>query len=440
MFCTKCGNKVEESDAFCTACGEKVVNMQDDAGEDAQKAFEPQTAQSSTQPIVAQSEPQPATQTQATQPVQQTSVVQPVSQTTVPQPQPQSQPQPMQQPVQQVQQMPVQATTAFGMPVNASPIPTPAVASVANANASGREISMTKSKKKSGNTKIIIIILVIALIAAAAAAAVLTNGFGFMGPMVKGSVNEYTWDELSKISEQISAAPNEESAIEIAKRFNLTTPDGRLDGTQYKEIQLTDGKNVSVQITGFWHDEKSSGGKAGITFIFKDVMIKRPMNTTDTDEGGWDKSEMRHWLSNEGMNTLPEDLRERLISVNKLTNNTGHTDNTKSVTATQDKLWLYSAKEICGDITWWSGSDKSFCDDVCNAEGSQYKLFREMEIDANSSNRELINEFDGEFIFWWLRSPKPDSTYIFLEIGDNGNPHNYAGATYSSGVVPGFCI
>lgn len=435
MFCTKCGNKIEESDAFCTACGEKVVNMQDDASEVAQQVSGPQAAQPAAQAEAVQSEPQPAAQAQTTQPVQQIPVTQPSVQA---QAQQQTQPQP--QPEQQVQPVPVQTTTASGMPVNPAPIPTPAVAATAAADASGREISMPKSKKKGGAAKIIVIILVIALIAAAAATAVLTNGFGFMGPAVKGSLNEYTWDELSKISEQISAAPDEANAIEIAKKFNLTTPDGRLDGTQIKEVQLTDGKNVKVQISGFWHDEKAEGGKAGITFIFKDVLIKRTMNSTDTDEGGWEKSELRSWLSTDGVNTLPEDLREHLVAVNKLTNNTGRTDNATSVTATSDKLWLYSTKELCGDITWWIGTDKAFCGDVCNAEGTQYKLYRDIGIDAKGSNVELIRALDGELVFWWMRSPMPDTTYIFLEVGDNGNPNNYAGATYASGVVPGFCI
>lgn len=49
---------------------------------------------------------------------------------------------------------------------------------------------------------------------------------------VKSAVEAYTWDELSQISAEIGAAGDEAAAIEVAKKYNLCTPEGKLDGTQ----------------------------------------------------------------------------------------------------------------------------------------------------------------------------------------------------------------
>lgn len=46
------------------------------------------------------------------------------------------------------------------------------------------------------------------------------------------TLEDYTWEELSKISEEIGNAPDEGAAIEIAKGYKLTTEDGKLDGTR----------------------------------------------------------------------------------------------------------------------------------------------------------------------------------------------------------------
>ena len=77
---------------------------------------------------------------------------------------------------------------------------------------------------------------------------------------------------------------------------------------------------------------------------------------------------MRSWLNSSLKGQLPSDLQAVIVSVDKLTNNTGETTNTSSVTTTSDELWLFSARELCGSIDWWSGSYSSN-NDVMNAEG-----------------------------------------------------------------------
>ena len=291
-------------------------------------------------------------------------------------------------------------------------------------------------KKKKGPIAIVAAIVVIVIVAVIG-----INVFG--GVAVKDSTEAYTWDELSKISGEIAKASDESAAVEVAKKYHLTTADGKLDGTQTKSVTLSNGTQTAVQIVGFAHDEKADGGKAGITFIFKDCIGERSMNSTNTNAGGWEKSEMRSYLNSEGLNLLPAELKQKVVLVNKLTNNVGETQDVSSVTETADQLWLFSPTELCGTISHFSGSDAAYaaCNDVLNAEGSEYKLFRDMNVNQDSSNNILVKNLNGHSNSWWERSPFPYNSGGFVFSGD-GDPiclFGY-GAENSYSVCPGFCI
>lgn len=259
---------------------------------------------------------------------------------------------------------------------------------------------------------------------------------------VKSSLDDYTWDELSGISEEISKEATEEGAIEIAKKYNLVGSDGALNKTQAKTIELSDGTTAAVQIAGFLHDDKTSGDKAGITFIFKDAIGKQKMNEDYDNSGGWKDSLVRSWLAKDGLSLLPQDLRNKIVAVKKETNNAGETQSVSSVTTTTDKLWLFSLTELCGTepagaLDWANGDTYN---SILNAEGSEYKLFRDCNVKARESNKVLIKSFDGSEVDWWSRSPFPNSTNCFGGVGTSGDPGYSYAAKYSYGVVPGFCI
>ncbi|KAB1648548.1 DUF6273 domain-containing protein [Adlercreutzia muris] len=254
---------------------------------------------------------------------------------------------------------------------------------------------------------------------------------------VKSAVEAYTWDELAQISDEIGAAGDEAAAIEVAKKYNLCTPEGKLDGTQVKLVTLTNNMTVPVQIVGFAHDDKTAGGKAGITFMFGDAIAEAPMNQTDTNAGGWEASQMRAYLNGDGMALLPEDLKKVVAPVDKLTNNVGETQDVSAVTTTSDSLWLLSAAELCGSIDWYS--DPSY-NAVLNAEGFEYQLFRDTAVDSSNANDILVKNYQNSPIFWWVRSPIPLYSDRFRYVGSDGYPGYYGYASSSRGVVPGFCL
>lgn len=294
-------------------------------------------------------------------------------------------------------------------------------------------------KKKKGPIAIVVAIVVIVIVAVIG-----VNVFGgASGVAVKDSTEAYTWDELSKISDEIAKASDENAAVEVAKKYHLTTADGKLDSTQTKSVTLSNGMQTAVQIVGFAHDEKADGGKAGITFIFKDCIGEHNMNSTDTNAGGWETSEMRTYLNSEGLNLLPSDLKQKVVSVNKLTNNVGYTQDVSSVTKTVDQLWLFSFVELAGTLDQSEfGYGHGYLADIYNAEGVEYKLFRDMNVNSTSSNSILVKNLNGQSNDWWERSPIPYYSDCFEDVHMGGSPRSGGGDADSSlvGVCPGFCI
>lgn len=264
----------------------------------------------------------------------------------------------------------------------------------------------------------------------------------YEGVCIYDSVEQYSWEELSTISDMIDDCDSEDEALEIAKRFHLCKSDGTLDGTQRKSVEMTDGTVFEVQILGFLHDLKShDDDKAGITFGACECVDISPVDVSGNNYGGWNESSLREYLNDDFYAMLPDDLRAEIWSVEKLTNNEGETRDTDSVTGTYDLVWLLSQAEVCGTVPgrdfpvgWeWIAS-------VYNAEGSQYQLFSDCEIDWNGNNSILTMLFDTDAMKWWLRSPCPDMGDSYRAVTAGGMVHNSCEVDEGLGVVPCFCI
>lgn len=314
------------------------------------------------------------------------------------------------------------------------------MAQVAPNGVQGISSSISKPRRTRNNGKLIILIAAFLIILLGIViAAFVTDGFGLIKVTPKNSVNEYTWGELSKIANEISKAKSDADTLDIAKNYNLVGSSGKLDGTQTKDITLSNGQKASVMITGFAHDNKVKGGKAGITFMFTDAIYSNSMNSSDSNSGGWEQSQMRSWLASDGMKMLPDDLQKAIIEVEKKTNNKGPTTDVSSVTTTTDKLWLFSPVEVCGPVNWNEKKDAAY-DKVLNAEGNQYSVFKNMGIIDDKPNKPLIRKLNGEACLWWTRSPALSGNDGFYEGNKEGFMGAHLKASSSRGVVPGFCL
>lgn len=178
------------------------------------------------------------------------------------------------------------------------------------------------------------------------------------------------------------------------------------------------GTNYEVQIIGFNHDDKVSGGKAAYSFQLVDCLNQtQQMNTSNTNTGGWNDSAMRGRMSTY-KSQLPAALRNVIKTVKKKSGTGG--GSSSGTQQTNDDLFLLSEIEIFGTTTY-----------SVAGEGTQYEWYK-----AGNSRIKKVN---GAANYWWERSPFSGDTYRFCRVGSSGDANNdYASS--SRGVSFGFCV
>lgn len=178
------------------------------------------------------------------------------------------------------------------------------------------------------------------------------------------------------------------------------------------------GTNYEVQIIGFNHDDKVSGGKAAYSFQLVDCLNQtQQMNTSNTNTGGWNGSAMRGRMSTY-KSQLPAALRNVIKTVKKKSGTGG--GSSSGTQQTNDDLFLLSEIEIFGTTTY-----------SVAGEGTQYEWYK-----AGNSRIKKVN---GSADYWWERSPYSGSTSYFCYVNSSGDANaNGAGASY--GVSFGFCV
>lgn len=286
------------------------------------------------------------------------------------------------------------------------------------------------------------------VLAAALAVAVSCTLAGCGAAMEKSSLSDYSWEELSAIASEISGATSDEEGMAIAESYHLLSG-GKLDG-KTKSVTLSDGTASSVMLAGVRADDLADGAKAGLTFVFADAPAVHAMNSTSSNDGGWEKSEMRSWLNADFADMLPSDLKGAIKAASKKTNSSALTT-PGAVSATSDKLWLLSYAEIAGspspnDLVGGSRIPA----ETYGMEGKQYQVFSDMKVSGNEENSSLMRTFggsegtgivmEGEACPWWQRSLSMTWTSGFGSVDAEGNPLGAWIPDNEIGVVPGFCL
>lgn len=178
------------------------------------------------------------------------------------------------------------------------------------------------------------------------------------------------------------------------------------------------GTNYEVQIIGFNHDDKVSGGKAAYSFQLVDCLNQtQQMNTSNTNTGGWNGSAMRGRMSTY-KSQLPAALRNVIKTVKKKSGTGG--GSSSGTQQTNDDLFLLSEIEIFGTTTY-----------SVAGEGTQYEWYK-----AGNSRIKKVNGSAGT---WWERSPYSGDSGNFCVVNSSGNAH-YNAASNSRGVSFGFCV
>jgi hypothetical protein len=178
-----------------------------------------------------------------------------------------------------------------------------------------------------------------------------------------------------------------------------------------------------MEIVAFDADDKADGsGKAAITWISKKQIAKHAMNTSATNENGWEGSAMRTWLQTDIYNTLHSEVKSAITPVNKSYYDYASGANLTSICA--DIVWIPSAGEIFGNNCDSNG---------CENSGAEYT--------SRFTDPTSCIKYNGaQAKDWWLRTASS-----FGGFGNGFRNVNASGAirfnpaTEAYGVVLGFC-
>ena len=252
------------------------------------------------------------------------------------------------------------------------------------------------------------------------------------------------WKVIKKVADADKGANY--WAVGDTKRITLN---GKVGATTISNLK------VDAFIIGFNHNSGKEGsnrihfllGKIGGKFVglvdsyydpsgYTTTSGAFTMNTSDTNSGGWAKTQMRSTVlgaasdpTNPTANTLlaalPADLRAVMKSVTKYTDNTGGGSNSASaVTATTDYLWLLAEFEVFGSRTYANSSEPS--------SQAQYEYFK-----AGNSKIAYKHSAAETAAAWRLRSPCCYYYYFFCAVDSGGGAYFYY-AYRSLALVPGF--
>ena len=189
-------------------------------------------------------------------------------------------------------------------------------------------------------------------------------------------------------------------------------------GTNFS-AKLTDGKTLTYRIVGINHDDLADGsGKAGLTFEATNAALgTQRMNATNTNVGGWEKSELRGRLNTGDLwSLLPAELQSKVKPVTKMTDNKGG-GRGGTPSATTDKVFLLSSTEVCGDL---------------NSDGTQYEYYKSKGVTKTDYSGASTS------FYHWTRSVGPNDSTVFLCGYDSGDYRSHASDT--DFVFPAFCF
>ena len=205
------------------------------------------------------------------------------------------------------------------------------------------------------------------------------------------------------------------------------------DGTYKTKYSVGDLKTVALgsqgvhlmQLVAFDADDKADGtGKASMTWIMNDLLpTTHRMNPSKVDGqegtgtlGGYDKTEMKSYLTDTILPLVPSDIKNNIVPVTKH-QKAFDASGTAFQQSTTETLWIPGHKEIFNSTSY-------------DTDGPSYS-----DVFKDSASR--IKKKKGSAHVWWLRSADSATSSGGVSISGGGSS-GYVSSP--NGVCPGFCM
>lgn len=188
------------------------------------------------------------------------------------------------------------------------------------------------------------------------------------------------------------------------------------------------GTNYAFDIIGFNHDtltdanaygKATATGKAGITFQMHDLFATYyPMNSSNTNSGGWKSSAMRTSTMPLMKGYMPAAWQTAIKPVNKASGTGG--GSTSGTETVSDSCFLLAEIEMFGSTTY-----------SVYGEGTQYTYYK-----AGNSK---VKNMSGSASHWYERSPRSGYPQDFCMVSKYGDA-SASNGTLHPGIAFGFCV
>ena len=160
-------------------------------------------------------------------------------------------------------------------------------------------------------------------------------------------------------------------------------------------------QDVQFVLSDPGHFTLANGKKCSFVVLQKDCLEEQGyMNSSDTNNGGWNSCARRTWCNETYRNAIPASLRG-IFKQFKVRTADG---SGSGVTESTDWFSLFSEKEVFGSTTHANSSAES--------QNTQLNWFK------TSSNR--VKRSNGTAIEWWERSPRSSNSYAFCRVLSDG--------------------
>lgn len=221
--------------------------------------------------------------------------------------------------------------------------------------------------------------------------------------LAMSNVESMSWSQVAAISKKGLAS----TTFHIGDEKTLT-----VNGVSYTAVIIGFDHDTPVDTVTYGRD------KAGITWQLKNCLnTTYPMNSSNTNNGGWTSCVMRTSTMATLLSQLASDLKNAIVKVKKLSSAGSQST---AINTTEDSLFLLSEVEILGNTQYAKAG-----------EGSQYEYYQ--------SGNSMVKTVNGNASDWFERSPYGSSSQGFCCVNSNGVV-TISQADTGHGVSFGFCV
>ena len=181
----------------------------------------------------------------------------------------------------------------------------------------------------------------------------------------------------------------------------------------------------------------------GLVIEFADIITTHRMNpytdgatNGDGNKGGWPASEMRTYLNSTVYDTLPSDLKSKIINTTVVS---GYGSNDSSNFTSTDKLYLLSAHEVWEDADGNPSNGMNYNDKAYD-NTRQLDYYKLKNVTTSTYYAGATKQSNGIMDPWWLRSANFRDANTFFRVGAIGTSTPCVDSTNTFGVSPAFRI